>query len=76
MDIVNGRNDQENSCTPVQVMHVYQHVNSENLGSSAPTALEAAFLKGSSDGKCSSQNAASHEAQAALNSNLGKNEVR
>jgi hypothetical protein len=57
-------------------MHVYQHVNPENLESSAPTALQAAFLKGSSDGKCSSQNAASHEAQAALNSNLGKNAVR
>jgi len=76
MDIVNGRNDQENSCTPRQAMHVYQHVNSENLKSSAPTPLQASFLKGSSDGKCSSQNAASHEAQAALNSNLGKNEVR
>jgi len=76
MDIVNGNVDHEKSCTPVQAMHVYQRVNSEFLESSAAPALEAAFQKGSSEGKCSSQNPASHDAQAALNSTLGKNEVR
>lgn len=76
MDIVNGQNDKENSCTPVQVVHVYQHVNSENLESSAPEALQASFLKGSNEGKCSSQTPATHDAQSNLNSNLGKSEVR
>jgi len=76
MDIVNGRNGQENSCTPFQVMHVYQHVNSENLESSAPEALKTAFLKGSTEGKCSSQTPATHDSQSNLNSKLGKHEVR
>ena len=75
MDIVNGHTDHEKSCTPRQAMHVYQHVNSENLESSAPEALQAAFLKGSNEGKCSSQTPATHDAQSNLNSNLGKHEV-
>ena len=76
MDIVNGRNGQENSCTPFQVMHVYQHVNSENLESSVPEALKTAFLKGSNEAKCSPQPTARHESQSNLNSDPGKYEVR
>jgi hypothetical protein len=75
MDIVNGHTDHEKSSTPVQAMHVYQHVNSENQESSAPTALQAALLKGSNEGKCLSQTPATHEAQSNLNSNLGKSVV-
>ena len=76
MDIVNGHTDNEKSCTPHQTMHVYQHVNSRILESSAPEALQAAFLKGSNEGKCSSQTPATHDAQSSLTSNLGKYEVR
>jgi rhamnogalacturonyl hydrolase YesR len=76
MDIVNGHTDHEKSCTPLQAMHVYQHVNSENLESSATPALQAAFLKGISEGMCSPHDTATHEQQSALTSNLGKSEVR
>ena len=75
MDIVNRHTDNEKSCTPHQAMHVYQHVNSENLESSATTSLQTAFLKGSNEGKCSSQTPATHDAQSSLTSNLGKHEV-
>ena len=75
MDIVNGHTDHEKSSTPVQAMHVYQHVNSEILESSAPTALQAAFLKGTSEVKCPPHDTATHEEQSALACNLGKNEV-
>ena len=75
MDIVNGHTDHEKSCTPVQVVHVYQHVNSGILESSAPEALQDAFAKGSNEGKCSSRTPSNHDAQSSLNSNLGKNEV-
>lgn len=75
MDIVNGQTDHEKSSTPIQAMHVYQHVNSEILESSAPTALQASFLKGIDEGKCSPHSTATHEEQAAMTCNLGKHEV-
>lgn len=75
MDIVNVHTDDKNGCTPPQVIHVYQHVNFENLESSAPTALQAAFLNGTSEVKCPPQDTATHEEQSALTCNLGKNEV-
>jgi hypothetical protein len=75
MDIVNGRTDHEKSCTPLQAMHVYQHVCSENLEHSATTALQALFLEGISEGKCSPHDTAIHEEQSAQTRNLGKNEV-
>lgn len=75
MDIVNGQTDHEKSSTPVQAMHVYQHVNSEILESSAPTALQASFRQGNGEGKCSPPATATHEEQAAMTCNLGKHEV-
>jgi hypothetical protein len=75
MDIVNGQTDHEKSSTPVQAMNVYQHVNSEILESSAPPALQAAFLKGIAEGNCSPYATATHEEQAVMTCNLGKHEV-
>lgn len=75
MDIVNSHADHEKSCTPLQAMHVYQHVNSENLEHSATTAIQPLFLKGISEGECSPHDTATQELQSALTRNLGKNEV-
>jgi hypothetical protein len=76
MDIVNGHPDHETSCTPVQATHVYKHVNSENLESSASFALNPAFLKAKSDNECSSPQAVPQRANFSPVSNLEKNEVR
>jgi hypothetical protein len=76
MDIVNGHTDNEKSCNPHQAMHVCHHVNSGILESSAPEALQAAFARGSNEGKCLPQTPATHDAQSSLTTNLGKYEVR
>ena len=76
MDIVNGHPDHESSCTPVQAMHVYKHVNSENLGSSASPALNPALLKAKRDTGCSSPQAVPQHGNLLPVSNLEKNEER
>jgi hypothetical protein len=74
MDIVIGHPDHSNSCTPVQAMHVYQHVNSGNLESSALPDLNAASWQGIRDGECSSPQAVPQRVNLFPVSNLEKNE--
>jgi hypothetical protein len=76
MDIVNGHPDHEIGCTPVQAMHVYKHVNSENSESSASSALNPAFLKAKSDIGCSSSQTVTQRECLVPASNLEKNEER